>query len=62
MDKNHRALYEISAQIQAKTGEDPISYISIPQPGENRIVFQDGTVSLGYAEAVIHAAAILTKL
>lgn len=59
---NRQVLEEIAESIKEKTGEDPIAYISHPTPSENRIVFMDGTVSLGYAEAVIHAAAILTKL
>lgn len=59
---NHAVLEEIAQQIEAKTGEDPIAYISHPQPSDNRVVFMDGTVSLGYADAVIHAASILTKL
>lgn len=61
-NQNRETLEEIAQLIQEKTGEDPIAYVSFPQPSETRVVFMDGTVSLGYGEAVIHAAAILSKL
>jgi hypothetical protein len=60
--KDRETLDEIAQMIEEKTGTDPIDYISHPTETTQRIVFADGVVSLTYAEAVIHAASIVTKL
>lgn len=59
---NHKVLQEIAAEYEQRTGERLINHIANPTATQVRIAFADSHVALGYAEAVIHAASILTKL